>query len=416
MLSILIIDDTEDKRKDLREFLTGRFPEIHQNDIDEAETTTEGLDKIVENQYDLVLLDLFIKNRKGGNPDPQNAINLLDQIHEMKLVNCPAHILGITRMTEINETQKATFDNYLWSLLFYGEEYNGWESKLEAKIRYLIKSKLQLSGRQSYNYDVAIVNALQELENGMIRSWTDSEWKKVEMPIDTSTNYYETVLEPEGRKIRCITTYADRMGMTASAVLTTKIINIFRPRYIFMTGISACVSNKKAGVGDIIVAQSVIDGASGKYSVEDKEHVFVPDYQSIETNPDFISIINRLKENDELLTKIRKTVRANVKAINADLKIHTGPVASVPAVIADKDVIEDIKGQERKLLGLEMEAYGMYYAASHSVLPHPKFCAVLKSATDFADEHKGDEYQPYGAMTSAELLYHIVMNDLDYER
>lgn len=416
MLSILIIDDTEDKRKDLREFLTTRFPEIHQNDIEEAETTTEGLDKIVGNMYDLVLLDLFIKNKKGGNPDPQNAINLLDQIHEMNLVNCPAHILGITRMTVISDEQKATFDNYLWSLLFYGEDYNGWEPKLESKIRYLIKSKLQLSNKQSYNYDVAIVNALQELENGMIRAWKDSEWKKVEMPNDTSTNYYETVLEPEGRKIRCITTYADRMGMTASAVLTTKLINFFRPRYIFMTGISACVSTQKAGVGDIIVAQSVIDGASGKYSVEDKEHVFVPDYQAIETNPDFISIVNRLKENDELLTKIRKTVRANVKAINADLKIHTGPVASVPAVVADKDVIEDIKGQERKLLGLEMEAYGMYYAANHSVLPHPQFCAVLKSATDFADEHKGDEYQPYGAMTSAELLYYIVMNDLDYGR
>ena len=132
MLAILIIDDTEEKRKDLREFLTGKFPEIHQNDIDEAETTAEGLDKIVGNQYDLVLLDLFIKNRKRGNPDPQNAINLLDQIHEMKLVNCPAHILGITRMTDINETQKTTFDSYLWSLLFYGDDYNGWESKLEA--------------------------------------------------------------------------------------------------------------------------------------------------------------------------------------------------------------------------------------------------------------------------------------------
>lgn len=416
MLSILIIDDTESKREELKAFLTSRFVEIHQNDIDEAETTNAGLEKIVENQYDLVLLDLFIKNRKGAVADPQHAINLLDQIHEMSIPNCPAHILGITRMKDIPEDQKMTFDNYLWSLLFYGEEYSGWEVKLEAKVRYLIKAKLQLSNRQSYNYDVAIVNALQELENGMIRSWKDSEWRKIEMPSDTSTNYYETVLEPEGRKIRCVTTYADRMGMTASAVLTTKLINAFRPRYLFMTGISACVSSKKAGVGDIIVAQSVIDGASGKYSVEDKEHVFVPDYQSIETNPDFISIVNRLKEDDALLTKIRKTIRANVKSVNSDLKIHTGPVASVPAVVADRDVIDDIKGQERKLLGLEMEAYGMYYAANHSILPHPKFCAVLKSATDFADEHKGDEFQPYGAMTSAELLYHIVMNDLDYDR
>lgn len=136
MLSILIIDDTESKREELKAFLTSRFVEIHQNDIDEAETTNAGLEKIVENQYDLVLLDLFIKNRKGAVADPQHAINLLDQIHEMSIPNCPAHILGITRMKDIPEDQKMTFDNYLWSLLFYGEEYSGWEVKLEAKVRY----------------------------------------------------------------------------------------------------------------------------------------------------------------------------------------------------------------------------------------------------------------------------------------
>ncbi len=416
MLSILIIDDTKEKREELKAFLTGRFPEIHLNDIEEAETTSDGLDKILRCQYDLVLLDLFIKNKKNGKADPQHAINLLDQIHEMKVVNCPAHILGITRMREINEEQKKTFDAYLWSLLFYGEEYNGWEAKLEIKIRYLLKSKLQLASSPRYNYDVAIINALQELENGMIRSWTNTEWRKIEMPNDTSSNYYETVLDPEGKKIRCVTTYADRMGMTAMSTITTKLIDAFRPKYLFMTGISACVSSEKADIGDIIVAQSVIDGASGKFSVDDNEHVFVPDYQSIETNPEFIAIINRLKEDEDLLRMIKKTVRPNVKASNTELKIHTGPMASVPAVVADKTVIDDIKGQERKLLGVEMEAYGMYYAASHSVLPHPEFCAVIKSATDFANEHKGDEFQPYGAMTSAELLYHIVMNDLKYDR
>ena len=80
MLSILIIDDTESKREELKAFLTSRFVEIHQNDIDEAETTNAGLEKIVENQYDLVLLDLFIKNRKGAVADPQHAINLISWV------------------------------------------------------------------------------------------------------------------------------------------------------------------------------------------------------------------------------------------------------------------------------------------------------------------------------------------------
>lgn len=416
MLSILIIDDTDEKRKDLKAFLTSRFEEIHESDIDEADTTNRGLELILQNQYDLVLLDLYIKQKKGGSADPANAVTLLDQIHEIDKVKCPAHILGITRMRDISEEHRKTFDIYLWSLLFYGEDYKGWEDKLEIKVNYLIKSKQQLATNPRYNYDVAIINALQELENGKIRAWKNCEWKKVDLPGDPSTNYYETVLDPDKKKIRCVTTYADRMGMAASAVLTTKMIQAFRPRYLFMTGISACVSKDKAEIGDVIVAQSVIDGASGKFSVEDKEHVFVPDYQLIDTAPDFISIVNRLKEDDELLANIKKDAKRRVKTHNTELNIRTGPVASVPAVVADKSVIAAIKGQERKLLGLEMEAYGMYYAATHSVSPHPKFYAVLKSATDFADDHKGDEYQPYGAITSAELLYHIVMNELDYER
>lgn len=98
------------------------------------------------------------------------------------------------------------------------------------------------------------------------------------------------------------------------------------------------------------------------------------------------------------------------------MKVIVGPVASVPAVVADKQVIESLKGQERKLLGLEMEAYGMYYAVEHSMKPHPLIVASLKSATDFADANKSDDYQQYGAMTSAELLYHIILKELDFGR
>lgn len=34
----------------------------------------------------------------------------------------------------------------------------------------------------------------------------------------------------------------------------------------------------------------------------------------------------------------------------------------------------------------------------------------------FADANKSDEYQQYGAMTSAELLYHIILKELDFGR
>ena len=58
----------------------------------------------------------------------------------------------------------------------------------------------------------------------------------------------------------------------------------------------------------------------------------------------------------------------------------------------------------------------MYFAAKHSLKPHPQYVAVIKSATDFADKAKDDTYQPYGAMTSAEFLFYLVTKELDYGR
>ena len=416
MLSILIIDDTPQKIDTLRDFLLENFPELHGNDISEASYTKQGLNMMMHNQYDLVLLDLFIPDKNNGTPNPKNAADLLGFINELDGVKKPCHILGITQMTGIPPEHTQTFEDNLWSLLRYGADINDWEEKLRVKIRYLLDSKHQLINNCSYNYYVAIVNSLQDLENGMIRSWEGVEWKPVSMPSDECSTYYEAIIEPQGRRIRCVTTYAARMGMTATSVVTTKLINLFRPRYLFMTGICACLKSDKANMGDIIVASSIVDGASGKHAEKNSEHLFVPDYHVFETNEDFINKIRKIKENDELFSRIRSVVRRGVTPSSHVLQLHVGSVASVPAVVADKEVIKSLHANDRNLLGLEMEAYGMYFAAKHSLKPHPQYVAVIKSATDFADKTKDDTYQPYGAMTSAEFLFYLLKEELDYGR
>lgn len=225
MLSILIIDDTPDKVTILKNFIFSKFDEIHDSDIDVVSATYDGLNAIFRKQYDLVLLDLFIPNRKGEKESPQNAVDFLNHINDLDMVKVPAHILGITRMTEIPKEFKETFSNELWALLKYGEDSRDWEDRLERKISYLIRTKMQLVNNPDYNYDVAIINALQEKENEMIRSWDDCDWQEVKGIPDENVTYYTAILEKEGRKIRCVTAYADRMGMVATAVLTTKIIN-----------------------------------------------------------------------------------------------------------------------------------------------------------------------------------------------
>lgn len=78
------------------------------------------------------------------------------------------------------------------------------------------------------------------------------------------------------------------------------------------------------------------------------------------------------------------------------LNLHCVDVTSVSAVTQSKMVIETLKGLARKLGGLEMEAYGVYYAAKHTLEPAPT-PIVIKAAADYADEHKDDNYQQYCA-------------------
>ena len=97
------------------------------------------------------------------------------------------------------------------------------------------------------------------------------------------------------------------------------------------------------------------------------------------------------------------------------MQVHIGPMASVPAVTARKEEIAQIKDHARKIIGIEMESYGVFYAAANGINPRPKFCASFKSVSDFADVAKADDYQEYASYTSAAFLKHIVCEKLSFD-
>lgn len=88
-------------------------------------------------------------------------------------------------------------------------------------------------------------------------------------------------------------------------------------------------------------------------------------------------------------------------------------VTLVSAFTQSAKVIETLTGLARKLGGLEMEAYGVYYAARHTLEPAP-VPIVIKAAADYADEHKNDNFQQYCAFISAKFAFHLIVNDLKF--
>lgn len=426
MLSILIIDDTRDKLLAMREFILENFKEIKDSDIDTAECTFEGVNMLTKEQYDLVLLDLNISKKKGGMPSPQNAIDFLETIAEFEGINYPAHILGVTRLEKIEEKDREMFEDSLWNLMRYGEDYSGWEEKLKNKIQYLLNSKRQLLHNPKYDYDIAIINALQEPEQKWLkRVFGEDGWTLVDAHSDKCTTYYEKQIEvSDGKMVRVVIACQHQMASTASASLTMKVIYNFRPRYLFMTGIAAAIEPDEVNLGDILVASEVWDGASGKYkdikldkTSDDGDDVvscFLPDPRHHTLDAEMIAIVNRLKSNEELMENITKGYKTFDDTKRQPVSLHVGPMASVPAVVASKEQLVKLQKVSRKLLGIEMETYGMFYASENSITPRPKYTASFKSASDYATVKKDDDYQAYASYTSAALLKYIIQNELEY--
>ena len=416
MLKVLIVDDTQEKVKEIRKALEGYVD--NPDEVMLKVCTSDALRECAKTRYDLVILDLFIPDKAGNAPDPVNAQNFLKIIkNEPDEYISPVFIIGITKIEDIGDYEDV-FTSETLTILNYSENSDMWKTQLKNRLDYLNGIKKKLSLCYEYDYDVAIINALQTPEHEMMMMVFPNPWEEIKLEDDKTTTYYTTVItNSKGKNIRCISCHGNQMGSVASAALVSKLILRFHPRYLFMTGISAAVRNDKVGYGDILVASEVWDGMSGKFTETEIgegiiEYDFLPDYRQITLDEAMVNIINRLKVRKDVLAKIKGNYMG--EGSDTELKIHMGPMASVSAVISSEQKIEEIKKHSRKLMGLEMESYGMFYAAKYAHALSPVFTVSIKSVSDMGDKDKGDKYQRYASYTSAALALYIIQNELDF--
>jgi nucleoside phosphorylase len=76
-------------------------------------------------------------------------------------------------------------------------------------------------------------------------------------------------------------------------------------------------------------------------------------------------------------------------------------VGAADQVIDDASRVLEIQKNWRKLIGVEMETYGVYRAVHESPEPKPRVVS-FKAVCDFAAE-KSDSWQEYAAFMAAEF-------------
>lgn len=408
MISILIVDDNSTKVAEIKQVLY-EYPEI-KDSICVVSDANNGRRVVEEQKFDLMILDLVLPNDFGDVERPENGVDFLREIMLDPNKKCPFHILGITGKPEYINDFTEKFKEHLWFLIEYKSGVESWKSLLRNKIEYLIQSKteIQVEAVDRYEFDVAIITALdKELKKILNLNWN---WKEKHI-VNDQTPFNIGQFEKDGITIRVVSACTPQMGMCAASTLSMKLIQHFRPKFLIMSGIAAGIKGE-VNLGDIIIADEIWDASSGKIKGDkDKGNLFLPDAKHKTLDEDLKELMLNIKRKKKYVDDIKNKYQST--APQTSLEIHIGPMTSVPAVIQSEEEINKIKSQSRKLLGLEMEAYGVFYSAAHASRPKPKPISI-KSVCDFANEEKEDSVQDYAAYTSASFVYHLVTSELSY--
>jgi len=253
---------------------------------------------------------------------------------------------------------------------------------------------------------VAIVCALHEPEfSAVVRELGGAERWRDSSVAGVDHQYLETdFARSSGAPLRIVAGVPSYMGLTATAVLSTQMLFLFRPRLLLMIGIAAGMTTGKQDFGDILVADPSVDFASGKLTELAGQELFQPDSRPLSLPTHLSTLLKELGRKRTWLDDIAEQWPA--KKPNSRLKVHVGPVGASDRVISSAKQVKAVHQQWRKAVGLEMETYALYRAAVEAPGPKPTYLS-LKAVCDHAVKKK-DDWQEYAAYVAAAYAAHLI--------
>jgi nucleoside phosphorylase len=289
-----------------------------------------------------------------------------------------------------------------------------WRLKQEGVSRLRALSGLALPTEATdavFDSDIGIICALEQPElDAVTNAFGGAKaWKEVGEARYAHV-YRETSLQTNSEKtLRVIATASTSMGLTAAAIVTTQMIMQFRPRLIVMIGIAAGTRSGNKQFGDVLVADPSVDYNSGKVVDSKGIREFLPDPYPIGLNARLRSVLQKYGSRREVFAAIR--ARWSGKLPLEPNRLHIGPLGAADQVIDDPNRVLEITKNWRKLVGVEMETYGVYRACHESPDPKPRTVS-FKAVCDFAAE-KTDSWQPYAAFMAAHFAHDFLKSEWD---
>ncbi len=211
---------------------------------------------------------------------------------------------------------------------------------------------------------------------------------------DSIYNYYRAELPvtfPNGTKgsYSLALTTSLGTGRVNAAVITTAAIRDWQPRYVLLVGIAAGAAANGIVLGDILLADQVVDYELQKITEAGAEIR----WQVHQADPRL-----RLAANELTSTAWRRRIRVR-RPEGEHPRIHVGPVATGDKVSKTDQLFASLLADWPKLIGLEMESGGAAAAAFQGATPPGFF--MIRCVSDLGDVNKNDDWHPYACAAAA---------------
>lgn len=393
-MRVLIVEDDQVKAKALTEVVEAAG--VSSANILVVPDAMGAKETLKSRSFDVFIIDLRIPRRFGEGTDASGGPELL-RWFERRKDDPPEAILAVTSFEP--ETDTVTL---LDEMGVVQVRYRPGEDKWQRVVTGQLKRVRQRHDKtQGASFSAAV--------DFVVLTTVDVEFKAVHRVFGLSGSgqlhdgetWHRVDIPVNGEARTIVVAQATQMGMPAAAVLTSKAIRRWRPKNMLLVGICAGVRGE-AELGDIVVPDPAWDYGSGKLA---EDGILRPDPRPVELRETVRSL---LMHHGPLAPFTAWRSEWPAKMPSNTPKVICKPAASGAAVLADGRTVEEVKKHNRKLVGVEMEAYGFYYSASHSgIEPGPRF-ASIKSVVDFANGQKSDDFQDYGAFMAAKLARWIV--------
>jgi CheY-like chemotaxis protein len=139
-MNVLIVEDNIIKKEKIVSLINEAYSESNfiftENNIDTLKLLKS------ENKIDLMILDMNLPIRNGGDAIKEAGLLLLKEIIRRKDINNPRHIIGLTAYEEIREEVVSDFTEEGWIIVTYDIKRFDWELTIKNKINHILCNKI----------------------------------------------------------------------------------------------------------------------------------------------------------------------------------------------------------------------------------------------------------------------------------